>query len=415
MRRLLLLICILLYCYSGYGQVFKTEALSDDIHTIQVNANGNWNSLPVINLDTNDYISINFDHLGEDSYNYLRYKITHCNADWTPSSLSEIEYMNGFSNNRIEDYANSIGTNVLYTNYQLDLPNDNIRLKLSGNYAVEVFEEDNPSKILLRACFSVLDSKVQIAGKMSSITDIDANKGHQQVSFSINYNNLQVRDAFSDLKVYVRQNNRPDNQRSQLRPTSIQGNKLIYEYNRNLIFEAGNEYRRFESVSRRYKGLNIQNIEYVRPDYYLNVYPDKIRANRFYSYDEDQNGRFLIRNAEGSDHDTEADYFYTRFTLKAADPFIEPIYINGDFTNNTFDQKYMMQYDAMTEEYSLTLLLKQGAYNYQYLAKSDKQYTTSLVEGNYYETENEYSIYVYYRPLGSRSDLLVGFIKIGGR
>lgn len=414
MRRILFLY-LLVSCQLIYGQTLKTEALSEEVHSIQVNANGNWQEEPLIGLNSDNFVRINFDRLGEDSYNYLRYRIIHCNADWTKSSLSDIEYLNGFNNNPIEDYANSVNTTILYTNYLIDIPNDKVKLKLSGNYAVEVFEEDNPSAVLLRACFSVLDAGVQIGGKMSSVTDIDANKEHQQISFYINYNNLQVRDVFSDLKVYVRQNGRLDNQRSLIRPTSVQGNKLVYEYNRDLIFEAGNEYRRFETVGRRYKGLNVQGIEYRRPDYYANIYPDKIRAARSYSYDEDQNGRFLIRNAEANDNDTEADYFYTKFTLKASEPFIEPVFINGNFTYNTFDERYMMQYDALEEEYSLTLPLKQGAYNYQYLAKSGNRYTTALTEGNYYETENEYSIYVYHRPLGSRSDLLVGFIKIKGR
>lgn len=413
--RKILFFFLLIFCPFIYGQSLKTEPLSDDIQTIRIDANGEWGTIPVINRNSNDFVRISFDRIGEESYNYLRYRIVHCNADWTKSSLADVEFLNGFNNNEIEDYANSTTTNVLYTNYQLQIPNNNVKLKLAGNYAVEVFEEDNPSNVLLRACFSVLDKSVQVGGTVSSLTDIDANKEHQQVSFSVSYNNLQVRDVFSDLKVYVRQNNRLDNQKSLVKPTSVQGNKLVYEHNRNLIFEAGNEYRRFESVSHRYKGMNVQNIEYRRPNYYISVYPDKIRANRAYSFDEDQNGRFLIRNAERNDSDTEADYFYTKFTLKSPDPFIEPIYINGDFTYDTFDERYLMQYDAMNEEYSLTLLLKQGAYNYQYLAGSGNIYTPALTEGNYYQTENEYSIYVYYRPLGTRYDLLVGFLKIGGR
>ena len=414
MRKILFFLLIIFSQYF-YGQVYKTEALTDDIQTIQVNNSGNWGSLPLIELGSDETVYINFDRLGEDSYNYLRYKIIYCNTDWTRSSLSDVEFLNGFNNNPVDDYANSVNTNVLYTNYLLKIPNNEVNLKLSGNYVVEIFEESNPSETLLRACFSVLDKKVQIGGNMSSITDIDANKQHHQISFSINYNNLQVRDVFSDLKVFVRQNNRLDNQKVLVRPTSVQGNKLVYEHNRQLIFEAGNEYRRFESVSHRYKGINVQSIEYRRPYYYVNIHPDKIRANRSYSFDEDQNGRSLIRNTERNDSNTEADYFYTKFTLKTPKPFIEPLYINGDFTYNIFDEQYQMKYDAMNEEYNLTLLLKQGSHNYQYLAKAGNQYTTSLIEGNYYETENEYSIYVYYRPLGSRNDLFVGFLKIGGR
>ncbi|MDL2215005.1 DUF5103 domain-containing protein, partial [Dysgonomonas sp. OttesenSCG-928-M03] len=367
MKDILLFLFFIISSFSitwGQNTIFRTEALSDDIHTIQVNAGGNWQRQPVIELRSNDFIRINFDRLGDDSSNSLRYRIVNCNADWTQSSLSDIEFIDGFNNTLIEDYAYSINTSVHYTNFMFDLPNDRIRIKLSGNYAAEVFDEDDPSTVLMRACFSVLDPQVQIEGGVSSVTDIDSNREHQQVSFFINYNNLSVRDVFSDLKVYVRQNNRLDNQKSLIKPTSVQGNKLVYDHNRNLIFEAGNEYRRFESVSYRYNGLNVQNTEYRRPNYYTNINPDKIRAKRVYSYDRDQNGRFVIRNAEAADSNTEADYFITNFRLPASDPFLEPIYINGNFTDNTFDDRYLMVYDYDKAEYYGSVLLKQGAYNY---------------------------------------------------
>lgn len=399
-------------CYTTVAQSLKTEALSDEIQTIQVNAGGNWKNQPIIELNSNDFIRINFDRLGNNSSNSLRYRLVNCNADWTPSSLNEIEYVDGFNNTLIEDYGYSINTAVNYTNFIIDIPNDRLKIKLSGNYAVEVFEEDNPSEILLRACFMVLDPQVMISGSASSITDMGVNKEYQQVSFTINYNNLQIRDPFSDLQVFVNQNHRIDNQKSKIKPTSIQGNKLVYEHNRDLIFEAGNEYRRFETVSSRYNGLNVENTQYIRPNYYTNIVPNKIRADRGYSYDQDQNGRFIIRNAEVSDSDTEADYFITNFRLKASEPFAESIYINGDFTNNTFDDRYLMTYDYNEKEYQASVLLKQGAYNYQYLAKSGDTYTPSLVEGNYFQTENEYQILVYYRPMGRRYDLLVGMLIV---
>lgn len=402
----------LIYINICVAQVIKTESISDEIHTIQVNASGNWQRLPVIDLNKDEYIRINFDRLGNDSFNYLRYKVIHCNADWTRSSLSDIEYVDGFNDVLIEDYAQSSNTTINYTNFKIDLPNYKLKIRLSGNYAVEVYEDNNSSNVLMRACFSVLDSQVYLEGTVSSLTDIDAHKEHQQVSFYINYNNLQIRDPFSDFKVFVRQNGRTDNQKTDLKPSLIQGSKLVFEHNRNLIFEAGNEYRRFESVSYRYNGLNIERTEYKRPYNYTTIVPDKIKANKRYSYDQDQNGRFVIRNAEAGDSDTEADYFYTDFTLKTPEPFIEPVYLNGNFTNNVFDDKYLMVYDFNEKAYYASVLLKQGAYNYRYLTKSGNTYSTSLTEGNYYETENEYTIMVYYRPMGSRNDLLTGLLLI---
>jgi len=340
----------------------------------------------------------------------LRYKIVHCNADWTESSLSSIEYIDGFNDNLIEDYASSVNTEFGYTNFRLEIPNSDATLKLSGNYAVIVYEEDDPDNLMLCACFSIVDPQLKITGDVSSNTLIDSNREHQQVSFTIDYSNLNVRDPFSEFKVFVFQNGRLDNQKKNIKPTYIQSNKLLYEQNRDLIFEAGNEYRRFETVSHKYNGLRIEHIEYKRPYYHAYVIPDKIRANRVYVYDQDQDGRFLIRNAEGNDSDTEADYFFVHFTLEAEDPFPENIYINGGFTYNTFDDTYLMQYDYNRREYYTTLLLKQGAYNYQYLAEYGDKYSTSAIEGNYYETQNTYYVYVYYRPFGQRYDSLIALL-----
>ncbi len=415
MKKILLTITLLLSVLYSYPQAYKTQPLSEDVHTVQVNKNGNWASIPIIDLSGDNYININFDILGEDSYRALKYRIINCDTDWNKSRLLDLEYLDGFNDLLIDDYAQSVNTIVDYTNYNFQIPNDRQRLKLSGNYAVEVYAEDEQNKVLLMACFSVLDSKIKIDGAFSSNTDIDANKEHQQVNFSINTAGIQIRDPFSDLKVVVWQNNRMDNQRVGVKPTYIQGDKLIYEHNRDLIFDAGNEYRRFESVSYRYNGLNIASTDLTRPYYSTSIITDKVRAGKRYIYDQDQNGRYLIRNAEANDADTQADYFKTRFTLDIPEPILEPIYLNGGFTNNRFDEKYLMKYDIANKVYTADVVLKQGAYNYQYLTQSGKIYSQAKIEGNYFETENEYAVYVYYRPVGFLSDQLIGLLLISGK
>lgn len=395
------------------AQTYRTQALVPDIRTIQVIANGDWMQPPVIKLNSDDYINISFDRLSKTSSTRLRYKLVHCDADWKQSRLSDIEYIDGFNDNLIEDYAESINTNVEYTNFQIEIPNRDISIKESGNYALVVYDEDKPNEALLYASFSVLDSQIAISGQVSTNTDIDANKEHQQVSFQISYPGLTVRDPFTDLKVFVMQNNRLDNMRSFIKPTYIQPNKLIYEHNRDLIFEAGNEYRRFEIVSYRYNGLNVESVQYVRPYYQAYIVPQKLRSGKVYSYDQDQNGRFLIRNAEANDSDIEGDYFIVNFRLEMDEPILESIYLNGDFSNNSFTEDYLMKYDHSEKVYYTSLLLKQGAYNYQYLTRKGKGiYSPALIEGNYFETENEYLIYVYHRPMGQQFDSFIGLLRI---
>lgn len=411
------LVTILLFiCNILFAQPYKTQSLSPEIHTIQVNKNGNWSFNPIIDLNKGDYAHISFDRISDNSFNRLRYRVVHCDAYWKAStSISEIDYLDGFNDNYIDKYDPSINTTVEYTHFSLQIPNRDVRLKLSGNYVVEIYEDDNPDTVILTACFSVVDNQISIASSVSSNTDIDTNREHQQVSFTLHHQDMNIRDPFSELIIFVQQNNRLDNEKAKLKPTYVNPGKLIFEHNRELIFEAGNEYRRFETSSHRYNGMNVAHIEYKRPGYIMDIMEDKVRAGRGYSYDQDQNGQFIIRTNEGEHSDTQADYFTTNFALPMEQPLDKDIYINGDFTNNTFSDKYKMVYDTENKVYRLSLLLKQGMYNYQYLTRNGITFSTSKIEGNYYETENEYIIYVYYRPTGQRYDSLIAVQTIHSR
>lgn len=409
------LLLLLVFNSNVWSQAFRTMPLSSEIYTIRVNVNDDWNRLPVIELNSEDYVRISFDRISDNSTDRLRYKIIHCDAEWLPSKdISEIDYLDGFNDNLVDDYASSINTTVNYTHFELNIPNRDVALKISGNYLVQVYEEDDEDNLLLNACFSVLERQVNIAMEISGNTDIDSNRKHQQVGVTLLHPKFNIRDPFQEVKIFVSQNNRLDNMRRVSKPSTVASGKLIYDHLRELIFEAGNEYRRFDLPSYRYNGMNVEHIEYNRPNYSMFIALDKPRLNG-YRYDQDQNGRFFIRNAEADNSDIEADYFYTHFSIPMDNPLAENVYINGDFTNNTFNDKYKMVYDYNSRMYRLSVLLKQGLYNYQYLVQNERSLSTSAIDGNYYEAENEYSTYVYYRPLGQRYDSLIGWTSVQSR
>lgn len=414
--RFLFISLLVLFSHSTFAQQYRTQPLSDEINSIEVLANKQWNSYPIIKTGTSDYIHIGFDKVSENSYARLKYRIIYCNADWQQNSeLSEIEYLEGFDDNVVNDYENSVNTTVSYTHYSLNIPNKDVKPKLPGNYAVLVYDEDgDPDDILLTACFSVLEDVVSVMPEISSVTSLDANKEHHQLSFDLNYQ-LNLRDVKNDFKVYVRQNNRLDNEVKNVKPNYVMPSKLRYKSNKNLIFEAGNEYHRFDLSSYKYNGKNVAHIEYKRPNYYMYIVPNKINREGAYSYDQDQNGKVIYRNTEADNADNEGDYFFVNLTLHADSPLPNDVYVNGAFTYNTFSDKYKMIYDQENKEYYLSLFLKQGIYNYQYLTKSQDLFSAKDIDGNFYETENEYSIYVYYRPIGQKYDSLVGFTSIQSR
>lgn len=383
---------------------------ADNIKSLQTNLNSEWGEQPVMILGGRNYMEISFDDL---QHNFVRYTytITHCNADWKQSDLIRSEYMTGFDDNRIEDYEQSMNTEMEYNHYSFTLPNEDVRLLVSGNYIVNIFEdgEDEP---VARACFSVIEPHVGLSMEVTNNTDIDTYQSHQQLSFKINYNGFQTRNAIDELIPVVRQNNRWDNAVFGLKPTFMRINELIYEHNRNLIFEAGNEYRRFEILDRHVPTMRVDHMEYDGDYYHAVIMTDEQRTS--YLFDKDQDGRYYVRNGENIDNETESDYYYTHFRLEMPQIPGGDLYINGDLTNNRFAPEYMMEYDLLEHAYQITLPLKQGSYNYQYLflPNGENKGTVIPAEGSFHQTENEYSVYVYYRAFGSRYDRLVGFKTI---
>lgn len=379
----------------------------DNIKSLQVKPNGEWGEQPVMPLGGANYMEISFDDL---QHNFVRYTytITHCNADWKQSDLIRSEYMDGFDDNRIDEYDQSMNTEMEYNHYTFTLPNEDVKLLVSGNYIVNIFEdgEDEP---VARACFSVIEPHVGIAMELSGNTDIDTYASHQQLSFVINYSGFQTRNAIDELIPVVRQNNRWDNAVYNLKPTFMRVNEMVYEHNRNLIFEAGNEFRRFEILDRHVPTMRIDRMRYDGDYYHATVMTDEQRTA--YLFDRDQNGRYWVRNGNNVDNDTESDYYYTHFRLEMPQIPGGDLYISGDMTNYSMTEDFKMEYNLLEHAYELVLPLKQGSYNYQYLFLRDGNTVAEATpsEGSFHQTENEYSVYVYYRPFGTRYDKLVGF------
>jgi hypothetical protein len=389
------------------AQKFRTCAFSDKVKTLRVFPVAQWNLAPIIESETGGEIEINFDVMDAAPGAYT-YTLTHCNADWTSSQLIQSEFMSGFQNRYLDDYATSFNTTMDYVNYRLTFPNEDITLKISGNYAVLIFPENSDEPILC-ACFSVVEKKSDIAVQVTSQTDKGMNNFYQQVNFTLTYGN-EVKTPMQDLKVYVRQNNRTDNEAALVKPLRIQRNQLIYEHVPSLIFEAGNEYRNFEMTTHQYNGLNIEAMKFYSPYYHALLYPDKVRSGRFYSYYEDINGKFFIRTLAGEESDIEADYYIVHFFLPCESPYPENIYILSEAFNNILDGRSKMDYNPQEGGYVKSVLLKEGYYNYLYLTRKNNQPTggTALLEGNYYQTENEYRVWVYFRRAGDKYDRLIG-------
>ncbi len=386
-----------------------TGIFDDHFRTLRVAVADNPLSPPLITLNGGDRIEVSFDEIAEDR-RYMRYSLDHRNADWSASQLVEPEYLDGFNQADVTDYSFSRATTVHYVNYKITLPNDDMRMLVSGNYLLRVWDERDPDTTLLQARFSVMEPGADVTASVTSRTDIDYNKSHQQLEVAVDVDRSTVADPFNDLVLVVAQDGRVDNQVYLTRPSRLSGSRVIYEHNPSLIFPAGNEYRRMEISSTRFPGMRVEGIGYYDPYYNFTLATDEPRSREPYSYDSTQFGRFTVREYDSTESDTEADYAVVHFTLDMEPRAGVDIFLDGDFTQRRFDPESMMVYNRATGLYERSMLLKQGAYNYQYLAvpAGTKRGFTAQVEGDFYETVNEYLIKVYNRPVGSRYDRLIG-------
>lgn len=405
-------ILAMLFIVGGTAHAQSNKVYHPLIHTLQTIVNDDWLHDDVITLGTDDWVRISFDHFSHDYHRFI-YKIIHCNADWSTSDLFEVDYMDGFNNQPIEDYENSLNTTMLYTHYRLDLPNDDIQFKASGNYRVEIYlDEDEDNSLVAVACFRIVEPEMALSATISSNTDIDTNLSHQQISFTVNYNPNEVLDPSTEIKPYIYQNSRTDNFVSLAKPTYISPGHAEYTHNKALIFPAGNEYRRFEVINMHYATQGVDKISFFAPYYHATLYPDTPRRN--YSYDEDHDGRYLVRYNLAENTDTEADYIFVHFRLNMPFRSKGNFFLTGEFTYNDFTPEYQAIYNETEQAYEATVLLKQGAYDFMYLWVPDGATAgqTGPAEGNFYEAENEYQIYIYHRPFGGRYDRLVATQQI---
>ena len=406
MKHILLLISFL---YSVSAMPQTNRVYDSDIATLRVTADYDAMSLPIIRLNSNERIRISFDDLTH-TYHRYTYSIHHCNADWTVSDeIFESDYIEGFAEgNTIDDVFESQGTNVQYSHYQLTIPNSDCRLKLSGNYRVTV-RDDETGDDVLSACFMVAEPIMGVGMSVTTNTDKGMNTCYQQVGMELSYNGITVTNPSEQIKTVVMQNLSWVDRRINPKPQYIMGHGLKWDHNRDLIFHAGNEYHKFEVLDVTHPTFGVDHIEWDGSNYDVFLFADEPRPN--YLYDEDADGAFFIRNSDNIDIDTSTEYVRVNYCMFSPE-YVGDIYINGVWTNDSFDEKYRMTYDYADKCYYASIFQKQGYYSFRYLLKNSTSAVPAPSDGSFYQTQNRYHALVYYRGNGDRTDRLVGVGEI---
>ena len=388
---------------------------ASNIKTVQLYKRGFEMSAPVFQLNSHEKLALDFDDLDTESKAY-KYTIRHCESDWTTSTdLRPTEYIRGYTEENIRDFQYSLNTTVKYVHYSANFPTRDMGPKISGNYLLIVYEDD-PSAPVFTSRFMVFEvTPVTIEGTVQQGSKPEDNLSKQQLDFVVRLNGFRVMDIGRELIVVVQQDDRWDNALRNIFPRFIRGDELDYRYDENNVFNGGSPYRNFDIKSLTYQTARIDKIYYDTLNQVL-LLEDKPRTYKNYVYDKDISGRYLIKNeVNATNFNIESVYALVHFFLPFPILFTDgDFYLMGALTNWRMDENSRLHFNKTSRRYEISLLLKQGYYNYIYVLKQKGKTIgdESLVEGSHWETPHIYTIYVYYRSGGVLSDQLIAVQNI---
>jgi hypothetical protein len=389
--------------------IAREMVLDEQIRTIQLYREGWINSYPIMTIQEQVPLVLEFDELS-DNISALSYMVFHCDADWRRSELTEQEYMEGYFENRIDDVEGSFNTYTSYQHYRLQLPNDDIRFTESGNYLLVVYRDYDPGQVVFTRRFMVSEAVVTIQADVHRPVLTMYRDNSHEVDVTVSHPGLRIDDPFRETTLSIYQNGIWNYGITGLQPLFVNPGELVYDYQEENVFPAGNEFRMFNTRNTQVREYHIAAIDYL--DYFhFHLKKDEPNPPHLYFDRDDLNGKFFIEAANVREPSVEADYVFVHFTLDMPFPLAGgDVYIAGATTNWQFTGMNRMEYDPDVSAYRATLFLKQGNHNYRYVFVPDDRNVVDIaeIEGSHYQTNNEYLVLFYHRGQGDRYDRLVG-------
>lgn len=389
----------------------------NNIRSVRFHVAGLVLTYPIIDLNSGAQLALSFDDLGEDVKDYL-YTVVHCNADWTPSNLMISEYIDGFSEETIDQYNYSFKTMMEFTHYEVALPNEDMRFKKSGNYLLKVYDNEDEKTLVITRRFMVVEPIMQVIPRVVRPAMVSKSKTHQEIDFKITHQGFEVRNPRVEITAAVLQNGRWDNAITSLHPIFTRTEEQSFDYQNKIVFPAGKEFRQIDLRSLEKNPGTVKSVERYGDTYDVTLFKDKKRINQTYLEWKDINGNFLIETFDENDPDLESDYAKVFFTLSSPTEYYDAdVYIFGGLSDWQVKPEFKMVYNPAINSYVAKVLLKQGFYNYLYVVvpQETQQLDFEETEGDWYEAENEYTILIYYRPFGARYDRILAAYTFDSR
>lgn len=405
MQKNIFYIFFLLFSLKLFAQKVSEKEPPFNIKSISINK-GAESIYPIFKLG--EVFSLEFDDLLAQNSDYY-YQIKHCNADWSVSQLRTTEYISGFDNIRIHSFENSFNTLQSFTHYKLNLPNKDTRFLVSGNYIVEILDEDR--ELIFSRKIIIYESQISVGVSVKRTRNNATIDSSQNLEIEIDYSEGNFINPKQNFKVSIMQNARFDSTISNVLPQFAIGSKFIFKYDSETQFLGGNEFLYFDNSNIQQVNNNV--VKVTAEDIYGSyLYPLPARNLKPYSFYEELNGAFLPNNKFRDNANIEADYAWVYFNLPSEKYQNKDIYVVGMFNNYLLTEENKLEYNKEEKAYKKAILIKQGFTSYLYAtvdSKTNKIDFQNAIDGNFFQTENDYQVLVYYKGNADRADRIIGF------
>ena len=396
-------------CTVLQGQVLRDTVVYDYLKSVQISPEDAPLDFPAYELGTKQGLQLSFDDLAYEWNNYS-YRVFHCTKNWEKSDLLINQYLIGFKGNYLNNYSISVGTFVPYTHYSIKFPNEETKPRVSGNFVIEIFQNDDPDDLIIRRRFIVYENLVIPSVSVSRAVDLENFSTQQQVSASVNLADYPIQDYFMDLDLSILQNRRWNNSKNNLKPTFINDGILSYNFMGSESFDGGTEFHTFDTKRLNQVGLGVKTSK-LDTCWEVYLYEKKNRSISVYSFQNDINGRRFYNRADVGNPNLAGDYCWVEFYFESPELDL-PVYVYGQLSDWELLPEFRLNYHKKRGAYSKKVLLKQGYYNYVFAHADEKGgISTTLTEGTHWQTRNDYTLIMYNRSMGLRYDRIIGYFK----
>ena len=277
MKKRIQILELLVFVFFSVSMYSQFSDVPENIKTIIFKSSNTNNSF----LNYGEQFELSFDDLDSDEKNYY-YQINHFDYKWSDSNLLKSEFLNGFDDLRITEHRNSFNTLQSFTHYKIKIPNEDVSIKISGNYSISIHLSNGEE--VFEKKFSIIANTVPIKisiSKSNIVKDIDTN---QKIKTTILCENCtKLFNSASSLKMIIIKNNNWLNSQIIEKPKYILSDKLIYD---DIEFNGGNEFLNFDNSN--INSTNLRIYKTTLTDLYNNfLTKDKERTNSFYEYNPD--------------------------------------------------------------------------------------------------------------------------------